>query len=90
MAGSRQDLTCSFMRACLRCLPLVDTYYVLLYVPAAVDNMLLLYCGWLWCGYYCCPCARRNRRNIDVEKTRTRRNYKNSVESKEKLERSPK
>ena len=35
MAGSRQHLTCSFMRACLRCLTLVDTD-VLLYVPAAV------------------------------------------------------
>ena len=31
-----------------------------MYVPAAVIMVLLLYCGWLWCCYYCCPCARRN------------------------------
>ena len=48
MAGSRQHLTCSFfMRACLRCLTLVDTDVLLLYVPAAVIMVLLLCCGWL-------------------------------------------
>ena len=54
MAGSRQlHLTCSFMRACLRCLTLVDTdVLLLLYVPAAVVIVLLLYCGWLWRRYY--------------------------------------
>ena len=74
MAGSRQHLTCSFMRACLRCLPLVDTdVLLLLYVPVAVVIMvLLLYCGWLRCCCYCCPCARRSWRNIYVEKTRIR------------------
>ena len=41
MAGSRQHLTCSCMRACLRCLTLVDTD-VLLYVPAAVVIVVLL------------------------------------------------
>ena len=43
MAGSRQHLTCSFIRACLRCLPLVDTDVLpLLYVPAAVVIMVFL------------------------------------------------
>ena len=42
-----------------------------LHVPDAVVIMvLLLYCGWLWCCFYCCPCAPGNRRNIDVEKKR--------------------
>ena len=54
MAGSRQHLTSSCMRAYLRCLTLVDTD-VLLYVPAAVVIMVLLYCSWLWCCYNCCP-----------------------------------
>ena len=49
MAGSGQHLTCSCMRACLRCLTLVDTD-VLLYVPAAVVIMLLLYCVAVGCG----------------------------------------
>ena len=53
MAGSRQHLTCSFMRACLRCLTLVDAVVLLqLFLPAAVIMVLLLYCGWLWCCYY--------------------------------------
>ena len=42
MAGSRQHLTCPFMRACLRCLILVDTDVLLLYVPAVVVTMVLL------------------------------------------------
>ena len=66
MAGSRQHLTCSFMRACLRCLTLVDADVLLLLlcmIPAAVVIMvLLLYCDWLWCCYYC-PCAQRNEKN---------------------------
>ena len=41
MAGSRQNLTCSFMRACLRCLIVVDTD-VLRNVPAAVVIVVLL------------------------------------------------
>ena len=41
MAGSRQNLTCSFMRACLRCLTVVDTD-VLRNVPAAVVIVVLL------------------------------------------------
>ena len=54
-------LTCfSCVLACVVYLRSTRTYYVLLYAPAAVDNMvLLLYCGWLCC-YYCCHCARRN------------------------------
>ena len=42
MAGSRQQhLTSSFMRACLRCLPMVDTdVLLLLYVPAAVISVV--------------------------------------------------
>ena len=39
---------------------------------AVIIMVLLLYCGWLLCCCYCCPCARRNWRNIYVEKTRTR------------------
>ena len=48
ITGSREHLTCSFMRACLHCLTLVDTdvltYYCYLYL------LLLL----LWC---CCCIA---------------------------------
>ena len=53
MVGSRQHLPCSFMRACLRCLTLVDPN-VLLHVPTAVGIMVLLYCG--GCGVATTTC----------------------------------
>ena len=45
MAGSRQHLTCSFMRACLRCLTLVGTDALLLYFVMYLLLLLL----WCWC-----------------------------------------
>ena len=91
MAGSRQHLTCSFVRACLRCLPLVDTdVLLLLYVPAAaVAMVLLLYCGWLWCCHVATTAALvhgKNSRNIHTYTQRKREhgNTKKSVESKRK------
>ena len=46
MTGFRQNLTCSFMRACLRCQAQVDTD-VLLTVVLCMHLLLLLWC-------YCC------------------------------------
>ena len=51
MAGSRQHLTCSFMRACLRCLTLVDTDYCMYLMLFVVIMVSLLYWGWLCCCY---------------------------------------
>ena len=90
------------MRACLRCLTLVDTDVLLvLYVPAVI---MLLHCGWLWCRCYCCPCAAATAALVLLLllplctkklKKHTRRENENtevqkSVESEEKLERSSK
>ena len=79
MAGSRQHLTRSFMRACLRCLTLVDTN-VLLHVPVAVVAVLWLVVVLL---LLLLPlCTKKLKKH--------ERKYKKSVESKEKLERSSK
>ena len=59
MAGSRQHLTCTFVRACLRCLTLVDTD-VLLYVLAAVIYGVVAVLRLVVVLLLLCPCARRN------------------------------
>ena len=89
MAGSRQQhLTCSFMRACLRCLTLGDTnvlqyvctcccYYGVVAVLRMVVELLLL--------LSLCTKKLKKRKQI-----RTSRENENTEVSKEKVKRSSK
>ena len=95
MAGSRQHFTCSFMRACLRCLPLVDTDVLLLHVHCMYLLLLLLWC--CCCIAVGCGVATsaalvheeteetkkmKNKHIREIEKTRTRKYKKKGYKAK--------